>query len=109
MSFSFDLKGVTFDFATLELVPGTPGSLTVQAFEDEHLVSTTVFNSTVPPGHPGGKGVASITGTFNRLVLTGDKRHLAGHRQHQHGSARTDQHRATRRGLGWPCPGLAPT
>jgi hypothetical protein len=74
ISFSSDLKGVTFDFATLELVPGTPGSLTVQAFENGNLVSTTVFNSTVPPGpgHPGGEGVASITGTFNRLVLTGD-------------------------------------
>ena len=72
ISFSSDLKGVTFDFATLELVPGTPGSLTVQAFENGNLVSTTVFNSTVPSGHPGGEGVASITGTFNRLVLTGD-------------------------------------
>jgi hypothetical protein len=72
ISFSSDQSSVSFDFATLELVPGTPGSLTVQAFENGNLVSTTVFNSTVPPGHPGGEGVASITGTFNRLVLTGD-------------------------------------
>jgi hypothetical protein len=72
ISFSSDLRSVSFDFATVELVPGTPGALTVQAFEDATLVATSVFNSTVPPGHPGGEGLASITATFNRLVLTGD-------------------------------------
>jgi hypothetical protein len=72
ISFSSDLSSVSFDFATVELVPGTPGALTVQAFENANLVATAVFNSTVPPGNPGGEGLASIAGTFNRLVLTGD-------------------------------------
>ena len=72
ISFSSDQSSVSFDFATVELVPGTPGALTVQAFENANLVATSVFNSTVPPGHPGGEGLASITATFNRLVLTGD-------------------------------------
>jgi hypothetical protein len=72
ISFSSDLSSVSFNFATVELVPGTPGALTVQAFENANLVTTAVFNSAVPPGHPGGEGLALITATFNRLVLTGD-------------------------------------
>jgi hypothetical protein len=72
ISFSSDLSSVSFDFATVELVPGTAGALTVQAFENTNLVTTTVVPSTVPPGHPGGEGVASVTATFDRLVLTGD-------------------------------------
>jgi hypothetical protein len=72
ISFSSDQTSVSFDFATVEAASGTPGALTVQAFENATLVSTSVFNSTVPLGNPAGEGLASITGTFNRLVLTGD-------------------------------------
>jgi hypothetical protein len=72
ISFSSDQSSVSFDFATVELVPGTSGALTVQAFENANLVATSVFNSIVPPGHAGGEGLASITATFNRLMLTGD-------------------------------------
>jgi hypothetical protein len=72
ISFSSDQSSVSFDFATVELVPGTPGAVTVQAFENTTLVATSVFNSTVPPGNPAGEGLASIAGTFNRLVVTGD-------------------------------------
>jgi hypothetical protein len=72
ISFSSDQSSVSFDFATVELVPGTPGAVTVQAFENANLVATSVFSSTVPPGNPAGEGLASIAGTFNRLVVTGD-------------------------------------
>jgi PEP-CTERM motif len=72
ISFSSDQSSVSFDFATVEIVLGTPGTLTVQAFENATLVTISVFNSTVLPGNPGGEGLASITATFNRLVLTGD-------------------------------------
>jgi len=72
ISFSSNLNNVSFDFAMVELVPGTPGVLSVQAFENTNLISTSLFNSVVPPGHPGGEGIALITGTFDQLVLTGD-------------------------------------
>jgi hypothetical protein len=61
-----DLSTASFDFATA----GGVASLTVQAFENANLVSTSTFTSSVPPGFFNGEGLASVTGTFNRLVLT---------------------------------------
>jgi hypothetical protein len=66
ISFSEDLSSVSFDFATA----GVAGTLTVQAFENGNLVSTSVFDTTIPAGHFSGEGLASIAGMFNSLTLT---------------------------------------
>jgi hypothetical protein len=66
VSLSSDLSSASFDFAT---VVGA-ASLTVGAFENANLVSTSTFTSSVPSGFSVGEGLASVTGTFNRLVLT---------------------------------------
>jgi hypothetical protein len=67
ISFSSDLSSVSLDFATV----AGPGALTVQALENGTAVSTSTFNSTVPPGNSNGEGFASVFGTFDMLVLTG--------------------------------------
>jgi hypothetical protein len=66
ISFSEDLSSVSFDFATAVVA----GTLTVQAFENGNLVSTSVFDTTIPAGHFSGEGLASIAGMFNSLTLT---------------------------------------
>jgi hypothetical protein len=66
ISFSDDLSSASFDFATA----GVAGTLTVQAFESGNLVSTSVFDTTIPPGGFSGEGLASIAGIFNSLTLT---------------------------------------
>jgi len=68
IGFSSDLSSVSFDFAT---VAGA-GTLTVEALENGTPVSTSTFNSTVPPGNfSNGEGLASISGIFDALTLTG--------------------------------------
>jgi hypothetical protein len=66
ISFSEDLSSVSLDFATV----AGPGTLTVKALENGNPVSTSTFNSTVPPGGFSGEGFASVAGTFNSLTLT---------------------------------------
>ena len=66
ISFSQDLSSASFDFATA----GAAGTLTVQAFENGNLVSTSVFDTTVPAGQFSGEGFASVSGIFNSLTLT---------------------------------------
>jgi hypothetical protein len=66
ISFSADLSSVSLDFATA----GSAGTLTVQAFENGNLVSTSVFDTTIPAGHFSGEGFASVAGMFNSLTLT---------------------------------------
>jgi hypothetical protein len=69
ISFSSDLNSASFDFATV----AGPGTLTVEALENGNPVSTSTFNSTVPPGNfSNGEGLASVFGTFDALILTGD-------------------------------------
>lgn len=68
ISFSSDLGGVFFNFAI-----EAGGRLTVQGFENATLVGTATFASTVPSGRFNGEGIASLTGVFNRLVLTSDR------------------------------------
>jgi hypothetical protein len=68
IGFSADLSSVSFDFATV----GGAGTLTVEALENGTPVSTSTFNSTVPPGNfSNGEGLASVFGTFDALMLTG--------------------------------------
>jgi PEP-CTERM motif len=66
ISFSEDLSSLSLDFATV----AGPGTLTVKALENGNPVSTSTFNSTVPPGGFSGEGFASVAGTFNSLTLT---------------------------------------
>ena len=66
VSFSSNLSSASFDFATA----GGPATLTLQAFENASLVATSTFDSADPPGFFNGEGLASITATFNRLVIT---------------------------------------
>jgi hypothetical protein len=66
IGFSSDLSSVSLDFATV----AGPGTLTVEALENGNPVSTSTFNSTVPPGGFSGEGFASVAGTFNSLTLT---------------------------------------
>jgi hypothetical protein len=67
ISFSSDLSSVSFNFATV----GGDSTLTAEALENGNPVSTSTFNSGIPPGQLADEGFASITGTFNMLVLTG--------------------------------------
>jgi hypothetical protein len=60
-------NSVSLDFAT---VPGA-GTLTVEAFEGGNLVSTSIFDTTIPPMRSFGEGVALVSGPFDMLVLTG--------------------------------------
>ena len=66
ISFSEDLSSVSFDFATA----GAASTLTVQAFESGNLVSTSIFDTTVPAGYFSGEGLASVAGVFDSLTLT---------------------------------------
>jgi hypothetical protein len=66
IAFSEDLSSVSLDFATA----GVAGTLTVQAFENGNLVSTSVFDTTIPAGFFSGEGLASVAGMFNSLTLT---------------------------------------
>jgi PEP-CTERM motif len=66
ISFSSDLSSVSFNFATL----GGDSTLTVEAFENGTPVSTSTFNAGIPPGQSVDEGFASLSGTFNMLVLT---------------------------------------
>jgi PEP-CTERM motif len=68
ISFSSDLSSVSFNFATF----GGDSTLTVQALENGNPVSTSTFNAGIPPGQLVDEGFASISGTFNMLVLTAD-------------------------------------
>jgi PEP-CTERM motif len=67
VSFSSDLSGASFDFATA----GGSSMVTLQAFENATLVSSATLTSTIPSGFFNGEGVASATGMFNRLLVTG--------------------------------------
>ena len=67
ISFSSDLSSVSFNFATF----GGDSTLTVEALENGNPVSTSTFNSSIPPGQSVDEGFASVFGTFNMLVLTG--------------------------------------
>ena len=68
IGFSSDLSSVSFDFATV----GGAGTLTLEALENGTPVSTSTFNSTVPPGNfSNGEGLASVFGIFDALILTG--------------------------------------
>ena len=66
ITFSTDLSSVSFNFATL----GGDSTLTVEALENGNPVSTSTFNSGIPPGQSADEGFASISATFNMLVLT---------------------------------------
>jgi hypothetical protein len=67
ISFSEDLSSVSFNFATV----GGANSLTVEALENGTPVSTSTFNSSIPPGQFADEGFAALSGIFNMLVLTG--------------------------------------
>jgi hypothetical protein len=67
ISLSSDLSSVSFNFAT----SGGDSTLTVEALENGNPVSTSTFNSSIPPGQLVDEGFASVSGTFNMLVLTG--------------------------------------
>jgi hypothetical protein len=67
ISFSEDLSSVSFNFATV----GGANSLTVEALENGTPVSTSSFSSSIPPGQFADEGLASLSGIFNMLVLTG--------------------------------------
>jgi hypothetical protein len=67
ISFSEDLSSVSFNFATVQ----GANSLTVEALENGTPVSTSTFNSSVPPGQFADEGFASLSELFNMLVLTG--------------------------------------
>jgi len=67
ISFSEDLSSVSFNFATV----GGANSLTVEALENGNPVSTSTFDSGIPPGQFADEGFASVSGIFNMLVLTG--------------------------------------
>ena len=68
LSFSANLTGIMFNFATA----GGTGTVTLAAFENATAVGSVNFTSTVPSGFLNGEGVASFSGTFNRLTLTGN-------------------------------------
>jgi hypothetical protein len=67
ISFSEDLSSVSFNFATV----GGANSLTVEALANGTPVSTSTFNSGIPPGQFADEGFAALSGIFNMLVLTG--------------------------------------
>jgi hypothetical protein len=67
ISFSEDLSSVSFNFATV----GGANSLTVEALANGTPVSTSTFNSSIPPGQFADEGFAALSGIFNMLVLTG--------------------------------------
>jgi hypothetical protein len=67
ISFSEDLSSVSFNFATV----GGANSLTVEALENGAPVSTSTFNSSIPPGQFADEGFVALSGIFNMLVLTG--------------------------------------
>ena len=66
ISFSSNLAGISFDFATA----GGAATMTLTAFENAMSVGTVSFTSTPPPGFFNGEGLANFSGTFNRLTLT---------------------------------------
>ncbi|MFL6464090.1 MAG: PEP-CTERM sorting domain-containing protein [Bryobacteraceae bacterium] len=66
ISFSSDLTGISFNFGTA----GGTGTLTLTAFANATSVGTATFTSTLPSGRFNGEGIASFSGTFNRLTLT---------------------------------------
>jgi hypothetical protein len=67
ISFSSDLSSVSFNFATV----GGNSTLAVQTLENGTPISTSTFNASIPPGQLADEGFASVSGTFNMLVLTG--------------------------------------
>ena len=66
ISFSSNLTGISFNFANA----GGTSTLTLAAFENATSVGTASFSSTLPSGRFNGEGLASFSGTFNRLTLT---------------------------------------
>ena len=66
IAFSSDLTGISFKFANA----GGTSTLTLAAFENATSIGTATFTSTLPPGLFNGEGMASFSGTFNRLTLT---------------------------------------
>ena len=66
LSFSANLTGIAFNFATA----GAAGTVTLVAFENTTSVGSVSFPSTVPTGLFNGEGLASFSGTFNRVTLT---------------------------------------
>lgn len=68
LSFSADLTGIMFNFAT----SGGVGTVTLAVFENATAVGSLNFTSTLPSDLFNGEGTASFSGTFNRLTLTGD-------------------------------------
>jgi hypothetical protein len=66
ISFSSDLTGISFNFATAQ----SAGTLALAAFENAASVGTASFTATLPSGRSNGEGIASFSGTFNRLTLT---------------------------------------
>lgn len=68
VSFSANLTGIVFNFATA----GGVGTVTLAAFENATSVGSMNFTSALPMGLLNGEGTASFFGTFNRVTLTGD-------------------------------------
>ena len=66
ISFSSNLTSVSLNFATA----GGTGTLALAAFENAASAGTANFTSTLPSGKSNGEGIASFSGTFNRLTLT---------------------------------------
>ncbi len=67
VSFSANLSHIAFNFATV----GGSSTVTLAAFEDSTAVGSLSFNSDVPTGFLNGEGLASFSGMFDRLTLTG--------------------------------------
>jgi len=67
VTFSSDITNLSLNFAN----QAGPGTLAVTAFENSTQVATGLFSSAVPPGGFNGEGLASISGVFNRVTLSG--------------------------------------
>ena len=66
LSFSSNLTRVAFNFATV----GGPGIITLAAFEGMTAAGGANFTSAAPSGFLNGEGLASFSGTFDRLTIT---------------------------------------
>jgi hypothetical protein len=69
ITFSSSLTGISLNFGTA----GGTGSLILAAFEEAASVGTASFPSTLSAGQFNGEGIASFSGTFNRLTLTSSR------------------------------------
>jgi hypothetical protein len=66
IAFSQPLSSLSFDFATA----GGANSIVVEEFSGGTELSTTGFNSTVPPSYYNGEGFVALSGNFDGVVIT---------------------------------------